>query len=116
MAYRFGPPTKACKRFHALESERSSGEAKTVPGGLRVRGVDDDGSVPGVRDHAAHRLCGVAVLRPGRRSGAGGAKPGAAKASQPDAGRDRRTRAGAAARASAPVTRHVEEAAGDAET
>src|SRR5258707_351922 len=58
-----GPFTKACKKGDALGSERSDGEEEAVPGGLRVRGVDDDGPVPGVRDHAADRLCGVAALR-----------------------------------------------------
>src|SRR5450432_2487333 len=67
MVYKLGPFTKACKKLHALGSERNSGKAKTVPGGLRVRRVDDDRPVSGVRDHAADRLCGVAALYPSGR-------------------------------------------------
>src|SRR6516164_4145330 len=105
--------TRACKRVHALESERSSGKAKTVPGGPCVRGVDDDRAVPGVRSHAADRLCGGEAFRAGRRGWIRGTEPGAEKASQPDAGRDRRAGAGAAAQASALGAADFAEGAGN---
>ena len=42
MLYRFGPFTKACTSWHALGSERSSGEAEAVPGGVCHGRVDDE--------------------------------------------------------------------------
>src|ERR1700692_3878602 len=86
---------------HALDSERSDGEAEGIFGGLCVRGLDDERALPHARDFSAHRLGGASPLRRGWRRGSGGAQPRPLAASQPDLGRDRTAGSGASAGASA---------------
>src|SRR5258708_13888457 len=94
MVDRLARSPKACRRKHALESERSSGKTQAVPRGVRSGRKHDVGSVPSLWNFTADGVRGAAPLSEGGGSRAGSGQPCTASTSQPDATGDRRASAG----------------------
>src|SRR5260370_9637235 len=94
MVDRLARSPKACRRKHALESERSSGKTQAVPRGVRSGRKHDVGSVPSLWNFTADGSRGAAPLSAGGGSSAGSGQPCTASTSQPDATGDRRASAG----------------------
>src|SRR5260370_14006145 len=69
MVDRLARSPKACRRKHALESERSSGKTQAVPRGVRSGRKHDVGSVPSLWNFTADGVRGAAPLSEGGEAG-----------------------------------------------